>query len=245
MSPPGPLRLQHQHAIEALEFRVSGLRGLADAIHAGVAVAEERDRQRAAPRRPGGAPRLRRRGLGRSVQGPVDRGAAPPGRHRRRRFPTRRSFRTPTTRARASGRRSSSASRARRRRAARAAACTGPASSTVKALPGNQELSATTENTVTATTDLGFAVTIEDTGDSQEVQVKVTLTIQQSPSPIVADEDDRPDQPGRAEDGHLPQSRPGAVRDPYDREGRRPARARGEEHRATTRASYPVIFSLG
>jgi hypothetical protein len=53
------------------------------------------------------------------------------------------------------------------------------------ALPGNQELSETTENTVTATTDLGFAVTVEDTGDSQEVQIKVTLTIQQSPSPIV------------------------------------------------------------
>jgi hypothetical protein len=53
------------------------------------------------------------------------------------------------------------------------------------ALPGNQELSQTTENTVTATTDLGFAVTVEDTGDSQEVQIKVTLTIQQSPSPIV------------------------------------------------------------
>ena len=32
MSPPGTLRLQHQHAIEALEFRVSGLRGLADAF---------------------------------------------------------------------------------------------------------------------------------------------------------------------------------------------------------------------
>ena len=56
---------------------------------------------------------------------------------------------------------------------------------TVRALPGNQELSSTTENTVTASTDLGFAVTIEDTGDSQEVQVKVTLTVQQSPSPIV------------------------------------------------------------
>ena len=25
MSPPGPLRAQHQHAVEALEFRVSGL----------------------------------------------------------------------------------------------------------------------------------------------------------------------------------------------------------------------------
>jgi hypothetical protein len=52
------------------------------------------------------------------------------------------------------------------------------------ALPSNQELSESTENTVTATSDLGFAVTVEDTGDSQEVQIKVTLTIQQQ-NPIV------------------------------------------------------------
>ena len=32
IGPPGPLRLQHQEAIEALEFRVSGLRGLAQAF---------------------------------------------------------------------------------------------------------------------------------------------------------------------------------------------------------------------
>jgi hypothetical protein len=55
----------------------------------------------------------------------------------------------------------------------------------VRALPGNQVLSEDSENTVTATTDLGFSVQVEDTGDSQEVQVKVTLTIQQSPTPIV------------------------------------------------------------
>ena len=51
-------------------------------------------------------------------------------------------------------------------------------------MPANQELSESTENTVTATSDLGFAVTVEDTGDSQEVQIKVTLTIQQQ-NPIV------------------------------------------------------------
>ena len=44
---PARCALQHQEAIEALEFRVSGLRGLADGVPAGVAVAEERDRQRA------------------------------------------------------------------------------------------------------------------------------------------------------------------------------------------------------
>ena len=44
---PGPLRLQHQEAIEALEFRVSGLRGLAEGFRQASAVAEERDGQRA------------------------------------------------------------------------------------------------------------------------------------------------------------------------------------------------------
>jgi hypothetical protein len=53
-----------------------------------------------------------------------------------------------------------------------------------KVLPSGQELSTTTENTITAGTNLGFAVTVKDTGDSQEVQVKVTLTIEQA-TPIV------------------------------------------------------------
>ena len=57
---------------------------------------------------------------------------------------------------------------------------TGSRPDGVKAQPGNQVLSTDTENTVTATTDLGFSVAVEDTGDSQEVQVKVTLTIQQT-----------------------------------------------------------------
>jgi hypothetical protein len=54
----------------------------------------------------------------------------------------------------------------------------------VKVMPGGQLLSPSSENTVTATTDLSFVVTIEDTGDSQEVGIEITLTIQQSP-PIV------------------------------------------------------------
>jgi hypothetical protein len=56
-----------------------------------------------------------------------------------------------------------------------------------KALPSGQVLSTSVENTITAGTDLGFAVTVKDTGDSQEIQVKVTLTIQQD-SPISATE---------------------------------------------------------
>jgi hypothetical protein len=55
----------------------------------------------------------------------------------------------------------------------------------VKVLPGGQQLSESTENTVEASTDLGFAVAVTDTGDHQEVKIVVTLTIQQSPTPIV------------------------------------------------------------
>jgi hypothetical protein len=52
-------------------------------------------------------------------------------------------------------------------------------------LPSGTPLSTSGENTVTASTDLGFAVTVQDTGDSQEVQIPVTLTIEKSPQPIV------------------------------------------------------------
>ena len=49
--------------------------------------------------------------------------------------------------------------------------------STVKALPSGTLLSAETETTIKVTDELAFEVAVEDTGDSQEVQVKVTLTI--------------------------------------------------------------------
>ena len=55
----------------------------------------------------------------------------------------------------------------------------------VKALPANQTLQQDSDNTVVASTDLAFAVTIEDSGDSQEVQIKVTLTVEGSNGPIV------------------------------------------------------------
>ncbi len=48
--------------------------------------------------------------------------------------------------------------------------------------PGGHTLSTTQENFVTATPDLSFAVTIKNSGDSQEVGIKVTLTVQQNPA---------------------------------------------------------------
>jgi CARDB protein len=55
----------------------------------------------------------------------------------------------------------------------------------VKALPSGQLLSTTTETTIKVTDELKFEVGVEDTGESQEVRVKVTLTIPKQPDPIV------------------------------------------------------------
>ena len=49
----------------------------------------------------------------------------------------------------------------------------------------NGQLSADTEATVRASTDLGFVVGVTNTGENQEVQVKVTLTVPKGTSPIV------------------------------------------------------------
>jgi hypothetical protein len=51
--------------------------------------------------------------------------------------------------------------------------------------PGGKVLDAEAdENVITATADLAFEVTIENSGEFQEVGVRVRLTIQQSPQPI-------------------------------------------------------------
>ena len=54
-----------------------------------------------------------------------------------------------------------------------------------KALPKGTELSTSTRLPVVAGTDLGFAVTVEDSGDSVEVHIPVTLTITGGRKPIV------------------------------------------------------------
>jgi hypothetical protein len=55
----------------------------------------------------------------------------------------------------------------------------------VKVLPSGVTLNTTSNDPIPASTDLGFEVAVENSGESQEVQVPVTLTIQKSPQPIV------------------------------------------------------------
>ena len=61
----------------------------------------------------------------------------------------------------------------------------GSALVSVTALPDGKQLSRSSENTVTATTDLAFRVAVQDSGSFQEFDVKVTLTIQKTGSPII------------------------------------------------------------
>jgi hypothetical protein len=64
----------------------------------------------------------------------------------------------------------------------------GSALASVTALPDGKKLNASgtaSDNQITASTDLAFQVAVTDSGNSQEFNVGVTLTIQKSPKPII------------------------------------------------------------
>jgi hypothetical protein len=243
MSPPGPLRLQHQEAIEALEFRVSGLRGLADAF----------TQASRSPKNVTGNALLLAGQAERLVSGDVvwdDLFKDPAIEELRRQGIT--GVAVPDSSFVANPDYASTrfweAILQRLSGSASTAGATGGLHGTglisTKALPGNLELSSSTENTVTATTDLGFAVTVEDTGDSQEVQVKVTLTIQQSPTPIVQTKTIDLINPGEQKTvtfhnlGQVQFATRTTVKVDVQP-------VPGEKNTSNNSAQYPVIFSLG
>ena len=113
-----------------------------------------------------------------------------------------------------------------------------------KALPANQTLQPGADNTVTASTDLAFAVTVEDSGDSQEVQITVTLTIEKSDNPIVKTEQIDVINPG--EQKTVTFSDLGQV--PFATKTNLKVDVKavpGETKTSNNSATYPVIFSLG
>ena len=113
-----------------------------------------------------------------------------------------------------------------------------------RALPANQTLQTGADNTVTASTDLAFAVTIEDSGDSQEVQIRVTLTIEKSDNPIVKTEQIDVINPG--EQKTVTFSDLGQV--PFATKTNLKVDVKavpGETKTSNNSATYPVIFSLG
>ncbi len=113
----------------------------------------------------------------------------------------------------------------------------------VKALPSGQLLSTQTETTIKVTSQLAFEVGVEDTGESQEVRIKVTLTIPKQPDPIVKTQTVPIIDPGETKAVTLPvgalvpfgeQTTVKVDVDPVN----------GETNTANNTAEYPVIFTL-
>jgi hypothetical protein len=182
LDPPGPLRQQNRHAIEAFDFRISALRGMAQAF-----------RQTASTRDANQAGRLLAEQAKRFIASDVvwdDLFAAPAVEELDNQeisgvqVPDSNFFPNPdiatTTSMRGIWQRIRGA-------ATGGQACSprGTGIVSVAALPGRQRLSPDTQNTVEATNDLAFVVTIENSGCAQESRLPVTLTIQKSPTPIV------------------------------------------------------------
>ena len=119
----------------------------------------------------------------------------------------------------------------------------GSSISYVRALPSNTTLSTETETTLLVTNDLAFEVGVEDSGDSQEVQIKVTLTIPKTPDPIVQTKTIPLINPGETKAvtflvrTNVPFGETIAVKVDVDP-------VPGETWTTNNTAEYPVIFSL-
>jgi hypothetical protein len=113
----------------------------------------------------------------------------------------------------------------------------------VKVLPSGQLLSSTTETTIKATEQLAFEVGVEDTGESQEVRIKVTLTIPKQPEPITQTQTIPIIDPGEIKTvtfkvgGVVPFGERTTVKVDVDP-------VPGETNTANNTAEYPVIFTL-
>jgi hypothetical protein len=236
---PGPLRGEHGHMIDALQFRVSGLSGIGDvfsptsrtrnATQAGDLLAAQARRLIASdvvwddqfkdPSRV----ELRRQG----IQG-VN-------------VPDSNFVQNPTLA-------TSTAMSAvwSRVRGGATGQATAPGSHghnlvSVKVL-GGATLSPDELNEIVATTDLSFQVTFENSGDSTETGVQVTLTIQKSPEPIVRRQTVDVTEPGQDKTvvfrniSNVPFVRRTALQVEVNE-------VPSETNLANNTAEYPVIFS--
>ena len=240
LDPPGPLRPEHENLIEALQLRVNGIQGLADAFRRTEGSKATSDAALlAAP-----AQRL----LASDVmwddlfQAPANgemkrqgvTGVQAPESH----FVSNQDLITE---------RSMSLVLQRLRGASTSGTPTGLHGTNIlstKVEPGGQTLSIDQENTVTATTDLAFVVAVADSGDSQEVGIKVTLTIQKPGGAIVRTQTIALINPSQEKSvtfrnlGQVPFAQKTTVNVDV-------APVPGEHNTGNNKASYPVIFSLG
>jgi hypothetical protein len=236
---PGSLRAQQQHAVEALQLRVDGLRGLSSAFQqtakvkdltaAGTTLASQATRLLASDViwddffRQGSIAELQRQGIT-NVAVPESHFVSTPDVASSRYWVAILQRLRPSSSSGATG-------------------LHGTGIVGTEALPAKQQLSETQENTVTASPDLAFAVSVKNTGDFQEVGIQVTLTIQQQ-TPIV-------------KTATIDLINTGEVQTVTFKNLGQPEFATkttvkvdvqpvpGEVNKTNNSASYPVIFSLG
>ena len=112
------------------------------------------------------------------------------------------------------------------------------------AQPGGEALSRDTDNRVVSSINLAFDVAVKDTGDNQEVQIPVTLTIQKPGTDIVKRQTIDVINPGETKT---------VTFSGIDTTGAFGVRSvmkvlvkpvRGEKNTSNNSASYPIIFSL-
>jgi hypothetical protein len=183
ITPPGTLRDEHSALIQTLQFRVSGLAGLASAL---AATAKTKDTTRAAGVLAGQMQRLLASDViyDDSFKGPAEAelnrqgvtgtsesgGPLVPDSN----FLQSSDLVTTTAMVTVLG----------KIRGGSVTPSTGGLRGTnlvaVKVQPGNVELSTSTQTKVVVRTNMTFQVTVEDSGDSQEANIPVTLTIQQT-----------------------------------------------------------------
>jgi hypothetical protein len=241
IDPPGPLRDEHQHLVEVLELRASGLSRLADAFtrtagsrdasSAGALLAEQAlllvasDVNWDVYFREPALKELQRQGVT-GVAVPESEFVVNPD------LASVRSMGFVVQRIRG---------------AATGGTPTGVHGNgivSVKVLPGGATLSTTDNPPIPASTDLAFEVAVENSGEAQEVQVDVTLTIQKSPQPIVKN--------ATIDIINSGETKTITFRDfPQPPFGTRTTvkvevtPVPGEKRTSNNTAEYPVIFSLG
>ena len=239
LDPPGLLRSEHVHLIESLQFRVSGIDGLAATLKR---TASSKDNSNDAALLAEQAARLlasdvvwddlfKALAVRRMTSDGITGVSVPESRFIASDLVTARSMALVLQRLRG---------------ASTGGTVTGLHGTnivSVRALPGGQTLTTGSLNTVTATTDLAFAVTVTDSGDFQEVRIPVTLTIEKSGSPIVQTQTILLINP--AEERVVTFTNLGSV--PFATQTTLKVDVKpvaGEANKANNSAQYPVIFSL-
>src|SRR5947209_4946149 len=187
INPPGPLRVEHQHLVEALQLRTSGISRLADAF-----------RQTAKSKSSSQAGQLLAQQALLLVASDVNWDfyfRKPSLRELQRQGIT--GVSVPDSKIFSSTDLASTASMTpvwQRVHGAATPTSTptgvhGVGLVSTKVLPGGEQLSPTSETTITASPSLAFEVAVKDTGEAQEVKVPVVLTIgkkvQNRSAPIV------------------------------------------------------------